>query len=143
MKKLRFAIFAIALFCMSGVPAQISVHVNIGHHHAMAPERREVAHFYFLPEINAYYDVNTSMYIYLNNGVWIHRSHLPYQYRHFDMNRSHRVLLNDYHGNSPYDHFREHKMKYGNERGHMNDSHQRGDKHSDKGNKHHDRNDRH
>ena len=97
--------------------------------------------YYYLPDVESYYDIHQSQFIYLNNGVWIRSKSLPRRYRNYNLNTGHVVIINDYHGHSPYVHFKNHKVKYakndrfvikensehhrrnGNGKGHKKDSH--------------------
>jgi hypothetical protein len=93
----------IATICTSTLSAQISVGVNIG-----VPSPR----YYYLQDIEAYFDINASMYIYLSGGRWIHARNLPSSYGHYDMNSGHKVIINDYRGNRPYNYYREHRSRF-------------------------------
>jgi hypothetical protein len=98
--KLILVIMIVSLF--SGVvSAQVSIGINIG-----SPR------YYYLPEIEAYYDIQASMYLYLFGGRWIHGRVLPASYGHYDYNNSHRVIINDYRGNRPYSYFRDHRSRF-------------------------------
>ena len=114
MKTLKVIGFGIALFFAGTVQtqAQVSLHINIGSPPQWGPEGYTEERYYYLPDVEAYYDVQTSMFIYFGNGVWIHRSYLPERYRNYDLYGGYKVVMTDYHGNHPYFHFREHKMKY-------------------------------
>ncbi len=71
------------------------------------------ARYYYLPDVEAYYDVQSSMFIYYEGGVWVHRGYLPARYRNYDLYGGYKVVMTDYRGNTPYTHFAEHKTKYG------------------------------
>ncbi|MBW6491258.1 MAG: hypothetical protein K0B15_08715 [Lentimicrobium sp.] len=68
--------------------------------------------YYYLPDLESYYDVNNSRFIYYEGGTWVHRKYLPRQYRSYDLYSGYKVVMHDYRGNSPYAHFKEHKSKY-------------------------------
>ncbi|MDP2114697.1 MAG: hypothetical protein Q8K69_11630, partial [Bacteroidota bacterium] len=68
--------------------------------------------YYYLPDVEAYYDVPSSQFIYLNGGTWVHRTYLPSRYRNYDLYNGYKVVMTDYRGNAPYAHFKEHKVKY-------------------------------
>jgi len=114
MKSLKLIGFGIVLFlaCTLQTQAQVSLHINIGSPPQWGPEGYSEARYYYLPDVEAYYDIHTSMFIYFGNGVWIHRSYLPERYRNYDLYDGYKVVMTDYHGNYPYVHFRDHKMKY-------------------------------
>ena len=112
MKTLKLIFLGIVLFFASTLQAQVSVNVNIGSPPMWGPVGYSDVHYYYLPDVEAYYDVNASMFIYFEGGNWIHRSNLPGRYRNYDLYGGYKVVMNDYHGNRPYDNFREHKGKY-------------------------------
>lgn len=68
--------------------------------------------YYYLPEIDSYYDIRRSQFICLNNGYWIRSKYLPSRYRNYNLNTGHVVVINDYRGSRPYIHFRNNKLKY-------------------------------
>ncbi len=65
-----------------------------------------------MPDVEAYYDVHTSMFIYFGEGAWIHRGFLPDRYRDYDLYNGYKVVMTDYHGHEPYIHFKDYKRKY-------------------------------
>jgi hypothetical protein len=65
-----------------------------------------------LPDVQAYYDVRATQFIYFGGGRWIRSRYLPNQYRNYDLYNGYKVVLNDYHGSRPYSHYKEHKVKY-------------------------------
>jgi hypothetical protein len=112
MKTLKYLIIGIAFISMSSLQAQVSVNVNIGTPPAWGPSGYSDARYYYLPNLEMYYDVNTSFYIYLNRGKWIRTRTLPRSYRNYDLYNEYKVVLTDYRGNRPYDNYRTHKVKY-------------------------------
>jgi hypothetical protein len=112
MKALKLIVVGLLLFYAGTTQAQISVHVNIGAPPMWGPSGYSDVRYYYLPDVEAYYDVPSSMFIYFNGVTWIHRSSLPSRYRNYDLYHGYKVVMTDYHGNSPYSHFHEHKVKY-------------------------------
>ncbi len=68
--------------------------------------------YYYLPDVEAYYDVQTSMFIYYGGGVWVRRQYLPSRYRYYDLYSGYKIVINDYRGSSPYVYYRQHRTKY-------------------------------
>jgi hypothetical protein len=91
--------------------AQVNVNLNIGSQPLWGPTGYDHVDYYYLPEIDSYYDVPTNQYVYLSNGKWIRRESLPAQYGNFDLYRTYKVVIN---GNKPYLQHREHVVKYKN-----------------------------
>ena len=112
MKALKLIVFGIVLFCASPVLAQISINLNIGSPPKWGPVGYTDVQYYYLPDVEAYYDVPSSMFIYYERGAWVHRAYLPGRYRNYDLYSGYKVVMNDYRGNAPYTHFKEYKMKY-------------------------------
>jgi len=113
MKAFRFAIIGMILFFASAGQAQVSVNVNIGTPPPWGPVGYSQVRYYYLPDVEAYYDVQSAMFIYYGGGVWVHRAYLPSRYKNYDLYHGYKVVMKDYHGNAPYAHFKDHKMKYG------------------------------
>ncbi|OFX20930.1 MAG: hypothetical protein A2033_19660 [Bacteroidetes bacterium GWA2_31_9] len=112
MKALKLIVIALMISLANILQAQVSVNINISPPPPWGPVGYTEVQYYYLPDVEAYYDVHTSMFIYLSGGAWIHRVHLPHHYRNYDLYGGYKIVLNDYHGNSPYNHFNDHKMKY-------------------------------
>ena len=113
MKAFRFVIIGMILFFASAGQAQVSVNVNIGIPPPWGPAGYSQVHYYYLPDVEAYYDVQSSMFIYYGGGAWVHKAYLPAQYKNYDLYGGYKVVMTDYHGNTPYTHFKDHKAKYG------------------------------
>ena len=113
MKTLKFIIAALFFFTTTTYThAQVSVNVNIGTPPAWGPVGYANIDYYYLPDIECYYDIRLSQFIYFGNGRWIHSRYLPVRYRNYDLYRGYKVVLNDYHGRTPYVYFKNHKAKY-------------------------------
>ncbi|ADQ80808.1 hypothetical protein Palpr_2678 [Paludibacter propionicigenes WB4] len=112
MKQLKLFAFGVLLMFVGSTQAQLSVNLHIGTPPAWGPAGYNDVRYYYLPDVEAYYDVRSSMFIYISGNRWVHRSHLPGRYRNYDLYGGYKVVMNDYRGNSPYSHFREHRMKY-------------------------------
>ena len=112
MKKLKLLVFGILLMLAGSAQSQLSVRVHIGTPPAWGPAGYNDVRYYYLPDVEAYYDVQSSMFIYMSGNRWVHRAYLPARYKNYDLYGGYKVVMNDYRGNSPYSHFREHRMKY-------------------------------
>ena len=113
MKVLKFFVTGLMLCLASALQAQVSVNVNIGSPPPWGPVGYSQVHYYYLPDVEAYYDVQSSMFIYYGGGAWVHKAYLPAQYKNYDLYGGYKVVMTDYHGNTPYTHFKDHKTKYG------------------------------
>ena len=112
MKALKLIIAGMMIFIAGALPAQVSVNFTMGVPPPWGPVGYTGVHYYYLPDVEAYYDVRSSMFIYFGGGEWIHRSYLPARYKNYDLYGGYKVVMPDYHGNAPYSHFKEHKSKY-------------------------------
>lgn len=114
--------------------AQVSVSVNIGTAPAWGPSVT-TERYYYMPDIETYYDIHSREYIYLNNGYWVRHRTLPVVYRDYDLRRGRTVIIHDYRGRAPYVHYTTHKVKY--VKGPKYHKHQKHWKHKNKGHRHH------
>jgi hypothetical protein len=112
MKALKLVVVGLLFFYATTTQAQISVNVNIGAPPMWGPSGYSDVRYYYLPDVEAYYDIPSSMFIYFNGITWVHRSSLPSHYRNYDLYHGYKVVMTDYHGNTPYSHFHEYKVKY-------------------------------
>jgi len=112
MKVLKLAIIVILMLYTGTVGAQVSVNINIGSPPPWGPVGYVDVRYYYLPDIEAYYDVQTSMFIYFGGGVWMHRRNLPMRYRNYDLYNGYKVVMTDYRGNTPYKNFGKHRSMY-------------------------------
>jgi hypothetical protein len=112
MKKFKLLALGIVLFIAGSASAQVSVNVNIGSAPAWGPSGYAETEYYYLPDVQAYYDIRASQFIYFGSGNWVRSRYLPRQYRNYDLYNGYKVVLNDYHGRTPYTYFKNHKSKY-------------------------------
>lgn len=108
MKNISYII--ILLFSLTTASAQVTI--QYGTRPVWAPNAPATVKYYYLPDIETYYDVPARRYIYMNNGTWVRTAALPAYYRGYDLRGGRTVYLSDYRGNTPYVLFKEHKVKY-------------------------------
>jgi len=58
-----------------------------------APPYYNGARYYYLPDIESYYDLSSREFIFLNNGQWNYSSEFPSIYGNFDLNNCFSVVL--------------------------------------------------
>lgn len=58
-----------------------------------APPYYNGARYYYLPDIESYYDLSSREFIFLNNGQWVYSYNLPSIYPDFDLNDCYTVVL--------------------------------------------------
>ena len=79
---------------LNKVEAQVRVNINIDLHPAWGPSGYNYAEYYYIPEINVYYDVIHRMFIYRNGRRWISSMYLPPAYHYYDFYSLYKVVLN-------------------------------------------------
>ncbi|MEO5681612.1 MAG: hypothetical protein ABIQ88_03170 [Chitinophagaceae bacterium] len=96
MKRTIFMMFIGAgLLSVNPSVAQLNVSVNIGNQPSWAPEGYDEAQYYYMPDMDVYYDVPAHQFLYLNNRRWVRSAVLPAIYRSYDLYRVHKVAIND------------------------------------------------
>ena len=108
------------LLCSGGLmiqttSAQISIRANISTQPIWGPVGYDHVDNYYLPEIEAYYNVPTRQYSYQENGRWVTRAYLPARNRGYDLYKGRKVVIN---GNRPYLRHNEYKTRYGSSNAH-------------------------
>jgi len=112
MKIIKLVAFAVVLFVAGAAQGQVSLRVNLGVAPQWGPSGYSDAQYYYLPDVEAYYDVNTSQFIYYEGRSWVRRSYLPSRYRDYDLYGGYKVVMNGYHGRTPYFSHNEYRTKY-------------------------------
>ncbi|MFN3755053.1 hypothetical protein [Flavobacterium sp.] len=112
MKTRNFILLMAVLMVTVSSQAQVSVNVNVGTPPVWAPAAPVEVRYYYIPDIEVYYDVPASRYIYLRNGKWHRSAALPAHYRGYDLRGGRTIYLTDYRGNAPYTLYKTHKVKY-------------------------------
>lgn len=115
MKKLFFAA-AILFSCLTVqiAKAQVSVSLNIGSQPDWGPTGYDRADYYYMPDIDTYYDVNNHVYVYNEGGVWVHRTYLPARYQSFDRYHAYKAVVNE---RNPWERNNVYRAKYISYRG--------------------------
>lgn len=117
MKKIMLTV-AIAFSCLAFYRADaqfhISVGLNIGNQPEWGPVGYDHANYYYMPDIDTYYDVNAHQYVYLQNNVWIHSGALPPRYANYDRYHGYKVVVND---RNPWERAATYRARYAQFRG--------------------------
>ncbi len=101
----------VALFLSSTPYAQIHVNINfnIDSQPVWGPTGYDYVEYYYLPDIEVYYNVPKHRFIYFEGGHWITRSSLPARYRGYNLYNSYKVVVNE---REPYRNHQTYKEKY-------------------------------
>jgi hypothetical protein len=110
-------LISIASFNNKVEAQNISVSINTGHQPAWGPVGYDYAGYYYFPDIDCYYDVNMSLFYYFDRGRWISARYLPYAYRHYDLYRLYKMVLNV---RNPWRYHDNHYRDYARYRGYHN-----------------------
>ncbi|UEG53710.1 hypothetical protein LLH06_01820 [Mucilaginibacter daejeonensis] len=95
----RFIIAAAIL--VSGVAAthkadaQVSLNINIGSQPDWGPVGYDHVDYYYLPDIDSYYAVDTHEYVYLNDNRWIRSRSLPSRFGNYNVYNNYKVVINE------------------------------------------------
>lgn len=108
-KLLYFTLLMGGLFITQTSKAQISVNINIGSQPLWGPVGYDYARFYYIPEIDVYYNVASRKYTYFHGNRWVTKSKLPSRYRHVNLFSTYKVVIND---NNPWRYHRDHRNSY-------------------------------
>ncbi len=113
MKKIQLIFLTTILLFAIKTTAQISVNISLGSRPAYNPPVHyyydDNVDYYFLPEIQAYFDNRSGLFIHYNSGGWVRTR----SFDNFDINRCQRIAI-EYHGNTPYRDFVSHRQQYCN-----------------------------
>jgi hypothetical protein len=117
MKKFTIVLGIAGLFLAAGtlpVKAQLSISVNIGSQPTWGPVGYERADYYYLPDVESYYNVSTHQFVYLSNGRWTFAANLPGRYANYDLYSGYKVVVNR---PRPYLNFNQDRVVYGKYKG--------------------------
>ena len=73
---------------------KVNVDINIGSQPVWGPTGYDHVDYYYLPDVDAYYDVPNQQFVYQQNNQWIHGASLPGQYRNYDLYKGYKVVVN-------------------------------------------------
>lgn len=98
MKKLRnlsvAAVFVFSLNSFTGCETLKAIWETTYVSPYWAPAYYPGARYYYLPDIETYYDLSVNQFVYLSNGQWYHSYSLPSMYGWYDLYNSFVITLN-------------------------------------------------
>ncbi len=68
------------------------------------------ARYYYLPDMESYYDVRAGNFVYLDNGTWVRTKEVPPAHANVDLWDTYKVVIND--DKEPFADFDKMKVKY-------------------------------
>ncbi|MBE0645890.1 MAG: hypothetical protein IH600_17550 [Bacteroidetes bacterium] len=93
---------------------QVGISFNLDIQPAWGPVGYDYAEYYYLPDIEVYYNVPRHRFYFYEGGHWIYRSHLPSRYAHYDYYNSYKIVVND---RDPWRHHYTYRDKYSSYKG--------------------------
>ena len=111
MKKILLlsTLFIGSLLMIKPAEAQFEASINIGVQPAWGPSGYNYAENYYLPDIEAYYNVPSHRFVYNDRGNWVYASSLPGRCENYDLYSGYKVVLNE---RDPWVHFNDHRNLY-------------------------------
>jgi hypothetical protein len=116
MKKIILAaalIIGCSMYKTADAQIKISLGFNIGSQPDWGPVGYDHASYYYMPDVDAYYDVPNHQYVYFESNRWVHASVLPARYN-FDPYNSYKVVVNE---RNPWEHATTYRAKYATYKG--------------------------
>lgn len=109
MKKIIVLVAILLLtVAVSSISAQGKV-VNVSSQPQWGPTGYDYVNYYYLPEIETYYNVPSRKFIYNSGGQWIHSSTLPPAHSAYNLKSGRKVVINEA---NAYKQHKAHKVKY-------------------------------
>lgn len=110
MKKLiLITVLLLSGYVLQTAVAQTRVNDNIGVQPQWGPDGYDHVGYYYLPDIDVFYNVPKRQYIYEQQGRWVFTKTLPSQFIDFDLYSSYKVVVND---RNPYKNAQMYRTKY-------------------------------
>jgi hypothetical protein len=97
------------LFSSAQAQIKLNVNINIGDQPTWVANQ-DAADYYYLPDIDCYYDVKERVYVYREVNVWRRSPSLPPKYKNYDFRNKHAISIKGQ--DKPYLHHDQNKQKY-------------------------------
>ena len=108
-----FYLLIMPFFLANTLNAQtsISINFNLESQPVWGPTGYDYVEYYYLPDIDIYYDVSQSRYYFYDSSKqgWRYSSNLPSRYRNYDLYNSYKVVVNE---KKPWRNHNSYKSKY-------------------------------
>ena len=99
-----FSLLFVSLFSACDLYTYVTPSTEVSYDNpAWAPPYVQGVRYYYLPDIEAYYDLSAHEFVYLDNGQWSYSPGIPTIYGSFDLNDCFTVAL-DYNTYQPWMH---------------------------------------
>ncbi len=107
MKLSKFLLAVIALIAFNTSNAQVKTTVTLPDWGVAGFDN---AKYYYIPDIETYYDTRSGQYVYMSDGKWVRTKTLPTVYQDYDLYDGYKVVLTD--EAEPYVDFDNMRVKY-------------------------------
>jgi len=114
MRNLRLLLSAVVFMFAAGAQAQIETTKTTTTTTTTLPDwgvaGADNARYYYIPDIESYYDIRNKNFVYMKDGTWVKTAELPTVYKDVDLYDTYKVVLTD--DAEPYADFDKMKVKY-------------------------------
>lgn len=114
MKNLKALLSAMILFFVSNSQAQVETVKTTTTTTKTLPDWGVSGHndarYYYIPDIETYYDIQNKNFVRMDNGKWVKSTELPATYKDYDLYSGYKVVLTD--DKEPYADYDKMKVKY-------------------------------
>jgi hypothetical protein len=104
-------------FIYKAADAQVSFNFNVGSQPQWGPSGYDHVEYYYLPDLDMYYNVPNRTYTYLQGNRWITVNAIPNRYRNYDLYRGYKVVVN---ARNPWNRNDNYRSQYAAYRGNRN-----------------------
>jgi hypothetical protein len=110
MKIAKFLLAALVCITFGTAQAQVTVKTTTTSMPDWGVAGNDKATYYYIPDIESYYDVRAGNYVYMDNGKWAKTTTLPTAYKDYDLYNGYKVVLTD--EQEPYADYDNIRVKY-------------------------------
>jgi hypothetical protein len=103
------------VFQTANAQVNIGVRANIGTQPVWGPVGYDRVEYYYMPDIDLFYNVPRQQYVYQEDGRWRSNRSLPSQYSNYDFNSGYKVVIND--DPRPYRNVQNYRTRYAGYKG--------------------------
>jgi hypothetical protein len=112
MKAIKLIFTCMVILISYALLAQDTVNKNLVSPPPWGPAGYSDVRYYYLPDVESYYDIYAAQFVCNIEGEWLHRNRLPSPNRNYDLYEGYKIVMEDYQGNAPYKFFEDQKVKY-------------------------------
>jgi len=98
---------------------RVSFNMNINSQPIWGPVGYDYAQYYYLPDIDAYYDVSLAQFVFFDAGRWAYARTLPARYRNYNLYSGYKVVINQQRPYMYHNVYRSRYSRYRNYHGHQ------------------------